>query len=65
MPSLVLGPVLRHVTESSATIWMEVDGPCSVEILGSESRTFAVGGHHYALVVIEGLERDSSTPYEV
>jgi hypothetical protein len=64
-PALVLGPLLRHVDPVSATVWVETDRACHVEVLGRRSRTFCVGGHHYALVVVEGLEPGSSTPYEV
>jgi hypothetical protein len=62
---LVLGPLLRHVTASSATIWMEADGPCEVEVLGHRSRTFHVAGHHYAIVVVRGLGAGETVPYEV
>jgi hypothetical protein len=65
MPALVLGPLLRHVSETTATIWAEVDEACTVSVLGHESRTFCVHGHHYALVVVEGLEPASTTPYTV
>src|SRR5262245_23082840 len=65
MAELVLGPMLRHVTDSSATIWVETDERCSVEVLGTITRTFCVGGHHYALVIIEGLAPGSTTPYRV
>jgi hypothetical protein len=64
-PALVLGPLLRHVDPVSATVWVETDRPCEVEVLGRRSRTFCVGGHHYALVVVEDLEPGSTTPYEV
>lgn len=64
-PVLLLGPLLRHVDPVSATVWMEVDRPCEVEVLGRRARTFCVGGHHYALVLVEDLEPGSSTPYEV
>ncbi|KQS73785.1 alkaline phosphatase D family protein [Modestobacter sp. Leaf380] len=64
-PSLVLGPLLRHVDPVSATVWVETDGPCTVRVLDASARTFCVGGHHYALVVITGLEPGSVTPYEV
>jgi hypothetical protein len=49
----------------SATVWVETDGPCEVDVLGRTARTFCVGGHNYALVVVEGLEPGSTTPYEV
>jgi hypothetical protein len=65
MPELVLGPVLRHVGVDDATIWVETDSPCEVEILGRTAPTFAVQGHHYAIVVIDGLEPGSETEYAV
>src|SRR5918998_4508063 len=68
-PNLVLGPLLRHVGTSDATVWVETDVPCAVEVLvgGSphRSRTFSVEGHHYALVVITDLEPGSSHEYSV
>jgi hypothetical protein len=63
--ALLLGPLLRHVDPVSATIWVETDRPCEVDVLGRRARTFCVGGHHFALVVVEGLEPGSTTPYEV
>lgn len=62
---LVLGPLLRHVGECDATVWVETSKPCEVEILGHRERAWTVAGHHYALVVVRGLQADSSTPYEV
>jgi hypothetical protein len=62
---LILGPMLRYVEETSATIWVETDARCTVDILGRRVPTFCVAGHHYALVVIEDLEPNSSTVYEV
>ena len=65
MPELVLGPLLRFVDATEATVWVETDAPCEVEILGSTARTFQVFGHHYALVHITGLEENKDHPYEV
>jgi PhoD-like phosphatase len=65
MPRLVLGPVLRHVGETHATVWVETDGPGTVAMLGQQEDTWMVAGHHYALVCIEGLDPGSSTPYDV
>jgi hypothetical protein len=62
---LVLGPALRYAGETQALIWVETDGPCTVSVLNCESKTFCVEGHHYALVVCEGLEPGTITPYEV
>jgi hypothetical protein len=64
-PVLLLGPLLRHVDPVSATVWVETDRPCDVDVLGRRARTFCVGGHHYALVVVEDLEPGSTTPYDV
>jgi PhoD-like phosphatase len=65
MSELVLGPMIRFVDPEEATMWVETDRPCEVEVLGSTESTFAVDGHHYALVCIEGLEPGRSHPYEV
>ena len=64
-PGLLLGPMLRHVDRTSATIWVETDAPCAVEVCGRTSPTFTVHGHHYALVLVDELEPGSTTPYEV
>ncbi len=65
MPRLVLGPLLRYVSETEATVWVETSDPCEVEVLGRREPTFGVAGHHYALVRIEGLEPDGFYEYEV
>ncbi|HEY8374133.1 MAG TPA: alkaline phosphatase D family protein [Pseudonocardiaceae bacterium] len=65
MAKLVLGPVLRYVGETSATVWVETDTPCEVEIAGGTASTFTVAGHHYALVVVDGLAPGTSTEYRV
>jgi PhoD-like phosphatase len=62
---LLIGPLLRHVGTTDATVWVETDEPCEVEVLGCRERTWTIAGHHYALVLVEGLTPDSSTPYEV
>jgi hypothetical protein len=65
VPEIIVGPLLRHVGPSDATIWVETDDACEVEILGSKERTFAIEGHHYAIVPVDGLDPDESHPYEV
>ena len=62
---LVLGPLLRYVGSTTATVWLETDAPTTVEVLGHRAATFQVFGHHYALVVIEDLTPGSVNPYEV
>jgi hypothetical protein len=64
-PRLLLGPLLRHVGRTDATVWVETDAPCEVTVLGCSARTFAVSGHHYALVVVEGLQPGGRHPYAV
>jgi hypothetical protein len=63
--TLVLGPVLRHVGETTATVWVQTEQKARVEVLGCAADTFEVCGHHYALVPVTGLEPDSRIPYEV
>ena len=62
---LILGPMLRDVGPTWATIWFEADAPCTVKVLGHSARTFTVAGHYYALVIVEGLEPGSTTEYDV
>ena len=65
MAELILGPVLRYVGETEATVWVETDSTCEVGVLGSTEPTFTVAGHHYALVHVTGLEPGSVNAYEV
>jgi hypothetical protein len=65
MARLVLGPLLRYTDGTSATVWVETDAACIVEVLGHHARTFCVAGHHYAVVVVTGLEPATSTAYDV
>jgi hypothetical protein len=62
---LLLGPLPRYVSETEATIWVETSERCEVEVLGHREQTFGVGGHHYALVRVEGLEPGGFYEYEV
>src|SRR3982074_3561854 len=64
-PRLVLGPLLRYVGETEATIWVETERACEVEILGHQVRPFEVAGHHYALVVIGDLRPGTEYEYQV
>jgi hypothetical protein len=57
--------MLRYLDDHQATVWVEADGPCEVEVLGRRARTFCVEGHHYAIVAIEDLEPGRVYPYEV
>ena len=65
--SLVLGPMIRYVDETSASIWAETRSDSRVTVRAGErsweARTFAVHGHHYALVEADGLEPGMVLPY--
>jgi hypothetical protein len=65
MPQLKLGPLLRYVDDTSATVWVETTAACTVSVLDVDTPTFSICGHHYALVIVEGLEPGSSHEYEV
>lgn len=70
MARLRLGPLLRYVEGSTATVWVETDRPCTAEVRCADgargtARTFQVAGHHYALVPVTGLTPGSTTAYEV
>lgn len=62
MPALVVGPLLRHVDTTSASIWVETSEPCTVAVEAEgrayRSPTFTVHGHHYAIVDLVGLSQD-------
>jgi PhoD-like phosphatase len=67
---LLIGPVLRRVVDTRATIWVETAAPAVVTVraeggAGGSAQTFTAYDHHYALVVVEGLPADAITPYEV
>jgi hypothetical protein len=65
----VLGPLLRYVGETSATVWVQTRDAGRVRVRAFdrewEAATFAAHDHHYALVVLDGLERGSTSDYEV
>ncbi|HMM97331.1 alkaline phosphatase D family protein [Phycicoccus sp.] len=66
---LVLGPMLRYVDETSATVWVRTLATATVTVERAgrswSAPTFAVHGSHYALVVCDGLEPGSDEPYTV
>ncbi|HSO65296.1 MAG TPA: alkaline phosphatase D family protein [Ornithinibacter sp.] len=66
---LVLGPMLRHVDETSATVWVRTADAARVTVERAgrtwTAPTFAVHGHHFALVVLDGLEPGSDDAYAV
>jgi phosphodiesterase/alkaline phosphatase D-like protein len=66
---LRLGPLLRYVDETRATVWVETAEAAEVAVVAGEvtarARTFVAHGHHYALVRVEGLPAATPTPYRV
>lgn len=76
MAALLLGPVVRYVDAHSATVWVETDAACTVTVqvfvgdgdrdqVAASAPTFAVAGHHFALVVLGGLPAGTDAPYTV
>lgn len=67
---LLIGPLLRRVVGTRATVWVETSAPAVVTVrtpgaARGRAATFTAYGHHYALVVVDGLTPESATPYEV
>jgi hypothetical protein len=65
--------MLRYIGETEATVWVETAGATTVTVElavdGSvrhwSAPTFSVRGHHYALVVVDGLEPGGRWDYTV
>lgn len=59
--------MMRYVDETSASIWVETRSDSRVTVRAGQqswaARTFAVHGHHYALVEADGMEPGSALPY--
>jgi PhoD-like phosphatase len=62
---ILVGPLLRYVGTTTATVWVETSVATEVTVLEHRAKTFQVEGHHYALVLLENLEPASVTSYEV
>jgi hypothetical protein len=65
VPDLILGPVLRYVGETEATVWVETDAPCEIDVLDHRACTFCIEGHHYAIVSVGQLEPGEAYEYQV
>ncbi|MBL6274895.1 alkaline phosphatase family protein [Micromonospora fiedleri] len=71
MPAeLLIGPLLRRVVGTRATVWVETTAPAVVTVRTADgatgtTNTFTAYDHHYALVVVDGLTPDSTTTYQV
>ncbi len=66
---LVLGPMLRYVDETSATVWVRTAASARVTVERAgrtwSAATVAVHGSHYALVVLDGLLPGTDDTYAV
>ena len=66
---LLIGPLLRYVDDTSATVWVETREAATVRVeradASAQARTFTVHGHHYALVELADLGAGTSEPYTV
>ncbi len=66
---LVLGPVLRYVDDTSATVWVRTRDATEVTVTRADrswsAPTFRYHDDHYALVVCDGLEPGTDDAYEV
>ena len=66
---LLLGPLLRHVGESDATVWVQTAQAARVTVRCAgrswSADTFGVHGFHYALVVLTDLDPGTVNPYAV
>ena len=66
---LLLGPLLRYVDETSASVWVETADPGTVTVVRgattASAPTFLVHDHHYALVELDGLEPGTTEAYTV
>lgn len=66
---IVVGPMIRHVDQRRATLWLELDHEAAVfstataihgtkrppRVDSAVSRTIEVAGHHYAAIYFDGL----------
>ncbi|WP_433369208.1 alkaline phosphatase D family protein [Actinoplanes sp. CA-142083] len=67
---LLIGPLLRRVVGTRATIWVETTAPATVRVEvdgggAGSATTFSAYGHHYALVIVEGLTPGTAGAYRV
>ncbi len=64
---LVLGPMLRYVDDTSASVWVETRAAGTLTVRRGEASasapTFLVHGHHYALVELGDLTPGTTEPY--
>ncbi|GLB63421.1 alkaline phosphatase [Dietzia sp. NCCP-2495] len=68
-PEILVGPLLRYVDATEATVWVEVSAPSRVTIRTGDDEvtetSWGVFGHHFALLHLTDLDTGAETPYEV
>lgn len=68
-PEILVGPLLRYVDSTEATVWVEVSAPCRVTIRAGEQElsepSWGVFGHHFAVLHLRDLPEGAETEYEV
>ena len=68
-PEILVGPLLRYVDSTEATVWLEVSAPCRVTIRAGEQElsepSWGVFGHHFAVLHLRDLPEGAETEYEV
>lgn len=68
-PEILVGPMLRYVDGTDATVWVEVSAPCTVTIRAGDGeaseQSWGVHGHHFAVLHLRDLEPGVETPYQV
>ena len=67
---LLIGPVLRRIEGDKATVWVETTEPTHVRVQAEgggagSAPTFSAYGHHYAIVIVEGLTRGAASEYRM
>ncbi len=65
MPSLLLGPLLRYVGRTEATVWVEADRACEVEVLGQAHAHVRGARSSLCPVLLEDLPQASVIAYGV
>jgi hypothetical protein len=65
---LLIGPLLRRVVGTRATVWVETTEPATVRVeaeggAAGSAPTFTAYGHHYAIVVVEDLVPGAANRY--
>lgn len=68
-PAIVVGPLLRYVDRTDATVWVEVSAPCRATLRAGDEvvsePSWGAFGHHFAVLHLRRLREGTETPYEI